>query len=69
MNLRKLLTCAYHFSFDKDDPAFFSAAVRISIISYILQNQKFSNSPQDMGIRKLIVDGVYKAAYPLHDVS
>lgn len=56
-------------SFDTDDPNFFNASLRITVISYILQNEKFSSLEQDRGIKKLIADGVYKAAYPLHDVT
>lgn len=42
------------------------------MVDFILERQSFSEDTKDaaaVGIKKLIADGVYKAAYPLHDVS
>lgn len=63
----------YLFSrFDEDSEDFFSAAVRTLVVDFILERQSFSedhSDAQSVGIKKLIEDGIYKAAYPLHDVS
>lgn len=39
------------------------------MISYILERERFGDEDQDKGIKRLITEDVYKAAYPLHDVS
>lgn len=52
-----------------DAPNFFNTSVRTTVISYILEREKFGPEDQDKGIKRLIAEGVYKAAYPLHDVS
>ncbi|KAJ8964118.1 hypothetical protein NQ314_005114, partial [Rhamnusium bicolor] len=55
------------YLFDVDAPDFFNTSVRITVISYILERERFGNEDQDKGIKRLIAEGVYKAAYPLHD--
>lgn len=63
--------------FDEDDVNFFSSQVRILVVDFILSRTSFENplkeysdSPStNFGIEKLIEEGAYKAAYPLHDVS
>ncbi|XP_030747192.1 anoctamin-1-like isoform X2 [Sitophilus oryzae] len=55
------------YLFDIDAPHFFSTSVRITVASYILEREKFGPEDQDKGIKQLISEGVYKAAYPLHD--
>ncbi|XP_047120031.1 anoctamin-1-like isoform X1 [Schistocerca piceifrons] len=58
------------YLFDVDAPNFFTPAVRILVVDFILQRQKFSEDSGDLfsfGINRLITEGVYKAAYPLHD--
>lgn len=68
--------------FDQDSEDFFSAAVRTLVVDFILERQSFrtvssdalgnnksdASDAQYVGIKKLIEDGIYKAAYPLHDV-
>lgn len=63
--------CVIHFilRFDVDSPDFFSDSVKITVASYILEREKFGPEDQDKGIKQLIADGTYKAAYPLHDVK
>ncbi|CAH0385138.1 unnamed protein product [Bemisia tabaci] len=59
-----------HYLFDEDAPNFFSAPIRSIIVDFILSRQNFSEDPDDMncvGIQRLLDEGVYKAAYPLHD--
>lgn len=60
------------FRFDEDSKDFFNDSIRIAIVQFILERQTFSNeqeSQDNIGIEKLLEDGVYKASYPLHDVS
>ncbi|KAL1509670.1 hypothetical protein ABEB36_004376 [Hypothenemus hampei] len=56
-----------NYLFDMDAPDFFSDSVKITIASYILEREKFGPEDQHKGIKQLIVEGIYKAAYPLHD--
>uniref|UniRef100_A0A6P7FJS9 Anoctamin n=1 Tax=Diabrotica virgifera virgifera TaxID=50390 RepID=A0A6P7FJS9_DIAVI len=58
-----------NYLFDIDDPDFFNTSVKITVVSYILEREKFGKEDQDKGIKRLIAENVYKAAYPLHDVS
>ncbi|XP_024217091.1 anoctamin-5 isoform X4 [Halyomorpha halys] len=61
------------YLFDEDDVNFFSSQVRTLVLDFILSRtsfdapQKEANNKANFGIEKLINDGVYKAAYPLHD--
>lgn len=60
------------YLFDDNDPSFFTDSVRITVVHFILERQEFSESEKDepscdVGIDKLINDGVYHSAYPLHD--
>ncbi|KAK7868057.1 hypothetical protein R5R35_007504 [Gryllus longicercus] len=58
------------YLFDMDDPDFFSHSVRATVVDFILDRKKFSDKADDVfafGINRLIADGVYKAAFPLHD--
>lgn len=46
--------------------------MRTLVVDFILERQSFSEDSSDaqsVGIKKLLADGVYRAAYPLHDVS
>lgn len=54
--------------FDTDDPNFFNTSIRTTVVSYILERERFGDEDQDKGIKRLIAEDVYKAAYPLHDV-
>jgi anoctamin-1 len=58
-----------NYLFDVDSPHFFDEGVRTTIASYILEREKFGDDDQEKGINRLISEGIYKAAYPLHDVS
>jgi len=58
------------YLFDHEDENFFSQSTRSRIIEFLLQRKRFSVNPSDdfaFGIGRLINDGVYLAAYPLHD--
>ncbi|KAB7508055.1 Anoctamin-1 [Armadillidium nasatum] len=49
---------------------FFTMAIRSIIIDFILRRKKFSDTEFDshsIGIEKLLHEGVYEAAYPIHD--
>lgn len=62
----------YVFRFDEDSPDFFTSTIRSLIIAFILDRQGWSDDTENMekvGINTLLETGVYKAAYPLHDVS
>lgn len=59
------------FSFDIRQDCFFTTAVRSRIVEFILDRQRFpakSHTDMAFGIERLIAEGVYTAAYPLHDV-
>ncbi|CAH1104116.1 unnamed protein product [Psylliodes chrysocephalus] len=68
---KNLLTAEFskdkNYLFNIDDPDFFNISVKITVISYILEREKFGEEDQDKGIKRLITEGIYKAAYPLHD--
>lgn len=58
--------------FNEDDPEFFSAEVRTLVIDFILNRVSWGKDQGDVncvGIQCLLDAGVYRAAYPLHDVS
>ncbi|CAH0560973.1 unnamed protein product [Brassicogethes aeneus] len=55
------------YLFDTKAPNFFNSSVRTTVISYILERERFGREDQDKGVKRLITEGVYKAAYPLHD--
>lgn len=51
---------------------FIDSGTRIYIINFILERQHFvegEETPDNLGIEKLLVDEVYQSAYSLHDVS
>lgn len=53
-------------------PGFIDSGTRIYIINFILERQHFvegEETPDNLGIEKLLVDEVYQSAYSLHDVS
>lgn len=59
------------FRFDVDSPDSFNQSISIAVVQFILERQRFSDdneSHNDVGIEKLLSDGVYQASYPLHDV-
>ncbi|CAH1128406.1 unnamed protein product [Ceutorhynchus assimilis] len=55
------------YLFDVDAPDFFNDSIKIAVASYILEREKFGLEDQNKGIKQLISEGIYKAAYPLHD--
>lgn len=72
MLCRNLDQFKIHFSFDLSQPNFFTSAVRSRIVQFILDRKKFSREPKNdfaFGIQRLITEGAYISAYPLHDVS
>ena len=70
------MTLFLKIRFDEDDNNFFSSQVKTIVVDFILHRTSYHHphdgdqkTNTDFGIEKLINDGVYKAAYPLHDVS
>ncbi|XP_054728032.1 anoctamin-6 isoform X4 [Anastrepha obliqua] len=60
----------YQHLFEWEQPNFFDAGVRNSIINFILERQRFvegEETADNLGIEKLLEDRVYHSAYPLHD--
>jgi len=58
------------YLFDHEEERFFSQSTRSRIIEFLLQRKRFSDNPNDdfaFGINRLISEGVFLAAYPLHD--
>ncbi|KAK9737785.1 Calcium-activated chloride channel [Popillia japonica] len=58
------------YLFDVDSPCFFTPAIHSRVVQFILDRKKFSEKENEdftFGIEKLLSDGVYVAAYPLHD--
>lgn len=62
----------YFCRFDVHHACFFTSAIRSRIVHFILDRKRFTLGEDDdyaFGIDRLIDQGVYSAAYPLHDVS
>lgn len=57
----------FHNHEDKD--AFFEDADRAYIVQRICYSARFGDGPLDVGLKKLILDGVYQAGYSPHDGS
>jgi len=58
--------------YDTEHPNFLDAGTRYFIINFILQRQHFvegEETADNLGIEKLVQDGVYTCAYTLHDVG
>ncbi|RZB39519.1 anoctamin-4-like, partial [Asbolus verrucosus] len=58
------------YLFDVDSPCFFTPAIHSRVVQFILDRQRFSDNDKDdfaFGIERLLNDGIYTAAYPLHD--
>lgn len=58
--------------FDVEDEDFFTSSIRSRIVDFILKRKRFNDDVSDefaFGIERLLTEGVYSAAYPLHDVS
>lgn len=61
-----------NYRFDVDHQGFFTPAIRSQIVHFILDRKRFTIGEDDdyaFGVGRLIDQGVYIAAYPLHDVS
>ena len=51
---------------------FFNSSVRSRIVDFILRRKKFEEDRLghiSTGIEKLLSDGTYEAAYPIHEVN
>uniref|UniRef100_A0A131YHW3 Anoctamin n=1 Tax=Rhipicephalus appendiculatus TaxID=34631 RepID=A0A131YHW3_RHIAP len=59
----------YLFDIPEPKEDFFTAAQRAQVVHFILQRKSFSRDTQrrHFGIGRLLADGVYLAAYPLHE--
>lgn len=60
----------YLFDVPADRRLFFTSAQRAQIVEFILKRKSFSTNLNDasaFGINKLLQDGAYLAAYPLHE--
>ncbi|CAG5129014.1 unnamed protein product, partial [Candidula unifasciata] len=60
----------YLFEIPANSEELFSNSTRSWIVDYILRRQHFSTTTEsnfDFGIKKMIADGYYTAAYPLHE--
>ena len=54
-----------------EDENFFTSSIRSRIVDFILKRKRFKEDVDDefaFGIERLISEGIYSAAYPLHDV-
>ena len=54
-----------------EDEDFFTSSIRSRIVDFILKRKRFKVHLDDeyaFGIERLITEGAYSAAYPLHDV-
>ena len=60
-----LSTYAVHQNIDKD--SFFLVVDRQHLLQQIVNSTRFSDEPNDVGLTKLLYDGVYQACYPLHE--
>lgn len=61
------------YLFDDSQPDFFSPSIRIAVAQFILERTHYNDNSEenkyDIGLRKLLSDGAYLDAYPLHDGS
>lgn len=51
----------------EDKEIFFSTVDRMYIVQQMLQNTRFSQDPQCVGLKRLVLEGAYIAHYPLHE--
>ena len=63
-----------NFRFDIERSNFFSPSIRSRVIEFILKRKRLTSEPEVendflFGIERALNDGIYTAAYPLHDVS
>lgn len=60
------------YLFNVEDEDFFTSSIRSRIVDFILKRKRFKEDTDDefaFGIERLLTEGVYSAAYPLHDGS
>lgn len=60
------------YLFDTERPDFFTQSIRSRIIEFILKRKRLSKDENDdfaFGIDRALNEGIYSAAYPLHDGS
>ncbi|KAJ7340381.1 Anoctamin-4 [Desmophyllum pertusum] len=57
----------YAYQQNCNDESFFSVIDRQHLVQQILNNTRFSEEPNDVGLTKLVYDGAYQACYPLHE--
>ncbi|XP_072935586.1 anoctamin-1 isoform X3 [Epargyreus clarus] len=57
------------YLFDTNSECFWTPSIRSRIVQFILDRKKFTVSNDDFafGVTRLITNGTYSAAYPLHD--
>ncbi|EFX62011.1 hypothetical protein DAPPUDRAFT_120635, partial [Daphnia pulex] len=58
--------------FNAEDEDFFTSSIRSRIVDFILKRKRFKEEIDDefaFGIERLLTEGIYSAAYPLHDGS
>ncbi|XP_074659830.1 anoctamin-4-like [Tubulanus polymorphus] len=74
--LTRRFTCIYSrdkeylFAIPEPKELFFKNTIRSRIVDYILRRKEFTNDVNDaysFGIKRLIKDDVYEAAFPLHE--
>ena len=51
----------------EDKEIFFSTIDRFYIVQQMLKNTRFSQDPQSVGLKRLVLDGAYTGHYPLHE--
>lgn len=72
IEINVILIQLFPYRFDVHHVCFFTPAIRSRIVQFILDRKRFTKIVDDdyaFGIDRLIDEGVYIAAYPLHDVS
>jgi anoctamin-1 len=73
--LPKKFTCIYQrdreylFAIPEKKALFFSHSTRSRIVDYILRRKRYTDGPFAFGIKRLLNNGAYAAAYPLHEGS
>lgn len=71
--ISNILTCLIkNFTrFDVEDEEFFTSSIRSLVVDFILKRKRFRDDSEDdfaFGVKRLLSEGTYSAAYPLHDV-
>ena len=62
--------CGYRFLGSDDQDTYFTPTQRSRIVYEILATTPYGKKKRaEIGIERLLDEGIYKAGYPLHDVS